>query len=609
MIKHDKVEKKCLIANKALSLEVDYSSGIKLKHFSNVYSGKLSNEDREIISFFYKQEWHTSKEFELVEVIDGHDDTRELFTVTMRCERLGLAFRVHFVNDMDSKVNVIIQMSDDKIDGYPFELFFHSPFMANLEMNGNDDMVYYPNRTQANRYGNNLLNPVREDFTSSDVKMPLVVCDSENQYGFSVRFCTLSDLWDVGFTQNRSMDYSMISTEEELKEHQIRLNLDESFNDCFEFEITGLQNGWVEAFDRFRKEWASTYDFSEYKKPDLQWFRDCFVHQFIFLYGEEGFNFEEQKVDVEKILKDGEEFGGYDTVTVWNQYPRLGIDGRNQFEFYNDFPGGREALREMVDKFHDNGVYVFLPYNPWDRRDFETVDYISDSFAQLIRDTDADGFQLDTMNDIFPSVREKLNEVRPGIILTTQKHPNKKHPLELITTSWDELWVPRTMPEMDVFRFVFPEHIAPVTSRYYMKEDKDLLIQRSKFSAAPILVWQDIFGRWLPWNDEQKAEIKAWKEIFFEHQETYLCSSPAPLYPVVGEEIYCNAFFANDGSEDIYSFYSDNEEPVKAVVKRLADRKKGKAKIILGKAEFDLKDNCLEIVLPPRQVVHISVTA
>ena len=165
------------------------------------------------------------------------------------------------------------------------------------------------------------------------------------------------------------------------------------------------------------------------------------------------------------------------------------------------------------------------------------------------------------------------------------------------------------MPEMDVFRFVFPEHIAPVTSRYYMKEDKDLLIQRSKFSAAPILVWQDIFGRWLPWNDEQKAEIKAWKEIFFEHQKTYLCSSPAPLYPVVGEEIYCNAFFANDGSEDIYSFYSDNEEPVKAVVKRLADRKKGKAKIILGKAEFDLKDNCLEIVLPPRQVVHISVTA
>lgn len=97
MIKHDKVEKKCLIANKALSLEVDYSSGIKLKHFSNVYSGKLSNEDREIISFFYKQEWHTSKEFELVEVIDGHDDTRELFTVTMRCERLGLHWEAQVV--------------------------------------------------------------------------------------------------------------------------------------------------------------------------------------------------------------------------------------------------------------------------------------------------------------------------------------------------------------------------------------------------------------------------------------------------------------------------------------------------------------------------------
>ena len=32
-----------------------------------------------------------------------------------------------------------------------------------------------------------------------------------------------------------------------------------------------------------------------------------------------------------------------------------------------DLPGGLEALREAVDRFHEHGVRVLLSYNPWDQ--------------------------------------------------------------------------------------------------------------------------------------------------------------------------------------------------------------------------------------------------
>ena len=40
----------------------------------------------------------------------------------------------------------------------------------------------------------------------------------------------------------------------------------------------------------------------------------------------------------------------------------IGIDERNQFDYYRDVPG----IRELVAELQERGLRVFVDYNPWD---------------------------------------------------------------------------------------------------------------------------------------------------------------------------------------------------------------------------------------------------
>lgn len=93
---------------------------------------------------------------------------------------------------------------------------------------------------------------------------------------------------------------------------------------------------------------------------------------------------------VDRFLEDLESrYGGVDSVLLWHSYPNIGVDDRNQFDMLEDV----QDLRDCVKEFHDRGVKVLLPYNPWNDIHNRSVETMLD----LIRRLGADGINGDTM--------------------------------------------------------------------------------------------------------------------------------------------------------------------------------------------------------------------
>ena len=96
------------------------------------------------------------------------------------------------------------------------------------------------------------------------------------------------------------------------------------------------------------------------------------------------------------------------------------MDDRNQFDMCRSMKGGVPGLRALIADFHDRGVKVLLPYNPWDQgtRQERCGDGgypgdtaiepcvpgapVSDAaaMAALLAAVDGDGFNGDTMSYI-----------------------------------------------------------------------------------------------------------------------------------------------------------------------------------------------------------------
>lgn len=595
-----------VMQNNALRLELDFDRQDVIRSFTNRGSEALCNCGRPLFFLRIYNSLYSNADFLLQSVSVCEDRTEQLLTAHYTREEDCLAVKIHFINDRRETIRVLYQVYDGYRYGVPYVSFLRIPLLSELELDGEGDTLMAPGCQFRSEQGKKIIMPLRDYQYSSDIRPPLVLLGKDRRHGFSVTFPVFSDLGSPGPNQNQNKILTERESAQSIREDEIFIAPDASFNDTVELMITGLCRGWAEAFDRYRDFWSAKYDFSEYKREDLQWFYNTAIHNFVFFYGGEGFDRRTMKIDVDGLLRQGEEFGGYDTVTIWNQYPRLGIDQRTQWDFYDDFPGGRAALREAVDQFHKRGVYVLLPYIPWDQGRTETTESMGDEFARLVADTDADGYQLDTMCDLPYSFRKKCDNVKPGVLLQTQFHPTKNHPIEFLTSSWDEFWRREPMPEVDVLRFLLPQHIAPQIGRWLRYEDKNMLIQRAIFGGAPLVIWQDIFGRWLPYSDDQKATIRAWKKLYLGYRDIFQGPKPIPLYDTACEGVYCNVFADAAERRSIYALYNENTEAAEAELELWLPGA-AHAEAIFGDARPELCGKSLRVHAPARSVVQVLV--
>jgi hypothetical protein len=84
-----------------------------------------------------------------------------------------------------------------------------------------------------------------------------------------------------------------------------------------------------------------SYDDTLYRRPEFAWAASTFSCCFLMMCDEAFYAPRSGAYLVDEFLDHGlREFGGYDSLVLWHAYPRIGVDERNQFDFYCDMPGG-----------------------------------------------------------------------------------------------------------------------------------------------------------------------------------------------------------------------------------------------------------------------------
>lgn len=595
------------LINKRLALEISFQDGIRIRSLTNLLTPDpvVYSERSEGNELFFLKKGETicpSKEFIFADPVLVRDETEELLTVSAHHPVLGIRIRVCFLNNLEDTISILFQMAEDTAEDSRDNYTLHSPFLSNLRLgNPKGQKYYFPSNPVSKKSGSSAVS------LYSCAHLPLVITDPNDEAGFAVSFPTLSDLGPA--VQNRNVELWNLSSMEELQNHSLILRPGRTLADMFEISICGLKHGWREAFARTRKAFREKLDLRQYERPELQWFHNTLLHHFTFLYTREAYDYKTQKPDIDRICQDGDEFGGYDTLTFWHQYPQLGVDERTQWDFFRDFPGGIKGLNAAVAAAHTHGIKVLLPYKPWDIPDSQSMEDVGRQITGLLADTDADGFFLDTMDQAPSKFRKSADSVKPEAVFCSEQHPSNLNALSLLTASWDQIDAAGCMPETDLLRFLLPEHTSPQISRWSIGTDKDALINRAIFSGAGLVIWQDIFGTWLPYSPEQKARIRDYKKIWSEHRSCFQSPEPIPFYPVKQEHIYCSYFPDEQNREAIFTFYNDNSQEITGALTFLENPQFHRCRCLLGNAQFSIENGLVTGRLPAGETVVCLLAA
>lgn len=253
------------------------------------------------------------------------------------------------------------------------------------------------------------------------------------------------------------------------------------------------------------------YNDELYRNEDFKWVASAFNCYFLMMYDQLFYNSKQGKYTVDDFLSKSEKkFGRLDIVVLWHAYPRIGLDDRNQFDFYREMPGGLSELRKIATQFHQRGVKVYINYNPWDTGTRREITPDIEALTQIIKDIDADGIFLDTMAWGAKEFREKLDQVKPGVVLESElalavENINDHH------MSWAQWFGDSNAPGILRNKWFERCHMQHGISRWERDRTKEL--QTAWMNGSGIMIWENVFGQWVGWNERDQSILRIMSPI------------------------------------------------------------------------------------------------
>ena len=243
------------------------------------------------------------------------------------------------------------------------------------------------------------------------------------------------------------------------------------------------------------------YTGAAYARPEAAWAARCRTVAQVWLWDELLYSFEESRFTPERFLADADKrFGGLDAVVLWHAYPVIGLDDRNQWDFYRDVPG----LDRLVAALHEAGLHVFVDYNPWDVGTRRGADDLTE-LAAVVGELGADGVFLDTLKKAEPELVARLEAARPGIVLEGES----KLPVERIedhSSSWAQFFADSPVPGVLRAHWYERRHMQHHVRRWHRDHSEEL--QSAWLNGVGAMVWEVVFGVWVGWSARDAATVR-----------------------------------------------------------------------------------------------------
>jgi hypothetical protein len=294
---------------------------------------------------------------------------------------------------------------------------------------------------------------------------------------------------------------------------------------------------WRGALAAWRERAREGYDGSAYER--LTWTQSCFSVALVWLWDELLYDHEAERFTPERLLDEGErELGGYDGVVLWHAYPVIGIDERNQFDFYRDVPG----VEELVAAFHARAVKVFVDYNPWDIGTRRESASDAEAVAAVVERIGADGVFLDTMKEAMPELRAALPHAAFEGESTLPLARIADHHL-----SWAQWFADSDVPGIIRARWFEQRHMLHHTRRWNRSHAEEL--RSAWLNGVGMLVWEVVFGVWVGWNERDRALLRGMLGVQRRHAELLTRGEWTPLAVASDDLQVVGSRWTRDGEE------------------------------------------------------------
>ena len=258
---------------------------------------------------------------------------------------------------------------------------------------------------------------------------------------------------------------------------------------------------------------------------------DCLSVCLAWLWDESLYDHERGEFTVDAFLDGAErDFGGFDGVVLWHAYPIIGLDDRNQFDFYRDVP----ELPEVVRSFQARGVRVFVDYNPWDTGTRREAVSDEEAVAQVVNALGADGVFLDTLKEGAGKLRAALP---PHVVLAGES----RVPLARIedhAMSWAQWFADSEVPGVLRAKWFERRHVLHHTRRWHRSHLDEL--HSAWLNGTGILVWESVFGVWVGWSDRDRALLRAMRRVHRSHPDWLRAEDWTPLADHAGGQVYAS---------------------------------------------------------------------